>query len=159
MTRSGVVRILIVEDTPARQEILTRLCKDHAWVLAHTAWRAITLIQAYDFNLIFLDYDLAGPEKGDVVAAALSASRHHNARIIVHTQNAPGAEKIKKLLPRADLVPFARLTRDNATCKRFREELRKGADIDWRLVFSGEEKQLPAESMKTKEKKGGQGRS
>ena len=34
-----LLRILIVEDTPTRQEVLTRLCTDHAWILAHTARR------------------------------------------------------------------------------------------------------------------------
>ncbi len=67
-----VLRIFIVEDTPARQEVLTRLCKDHAWVLVHSARRAISLVHAYEFDLIFLDYDLAGPGKGDAEAAALT---------------------------------------------------------------------------------------
>ena len=53
------LRILIVEDTPERQEVLTSLCKEHAWIMVHTAPRALKLLEAYDFDLIFLDYDLA----------------------------------------------------------------------------------------------------
>ena len=50
-----MLKILIVEDQPERQEILKQLCRHHAWVLAHTAARACRLIEAYEFDLIFLD--------------------------------------------------------------------------------------------------------
>jgi CheY-like chemotaxis protein len=129
------LRILIVEDTPSRQEVMTRLCKDHAWVLVHTARRAVTLIHAYEFDLIFLDYDLAGPEKGDAVAAALAQPPSRETRVIVHAMNAAGAQKIQALLPQADLVPLSRMTKDNATFKRLKNQLAKGADIDWQSIF------------------------
>jgi CheY-like chemotaxis protein len=132
------LRILIVEDTPARQEALTWLCKDHAWVLVHTARRAITLAQAFEFDLIFLDYDLAGPDKGDTVAAMIAQSPNREAKVIVHAMNAAGAQKIQALLPQADLVPLSRMTKDNATFKRLRAQLARGADIDWRSIFQGE---------------------
>ena len=54
------MRILILEDTPERQEILKQLYRDHAWVLVHTAQRAIRLLEAFEFDLVSLDYDLAG---------------------------------------------------------------------------------------------------
>jgi hypothetical protein len=127
-----------VEDTPARQEALTWLCKDHAWVLVHTARRAISLTQAYEFDLIFLDYDLAGPEKGDTVAAAIALSPNRKARVIVHAMNAAGAQKIQALLPQADLMPLSRMTKDNATFKRLRAQLARGVDIDWRSIFREE---------------------
>jgi CheY-like chemotaxis protein len=129
------LRILIMEDTPARQEVLTRLCKDHAWVLAHTARRAITLIHAYEFDLIFLDYDLAGPERGDAVAAAIAQSPNLHSKVIVHAMNAAGAQKIQALLPQADLVPLSKITKDNVTFKRLKAQLAKGVDIDWQSIF------------------------
>jgi CheY-like chemotaxis protein len=129
------LRILIMEDTPARQEVLTRLCKDHAWVLAHTARRAITLIHAYEFDLIFLDYDLAGPERGDAVAAAIAQSPNLHSKVIVHAMNAAGAKKIQALLPQADLVPLSKITKDNVTFKRLKAQLAKGVDIDWQSIF------------------------
>jgi CheY-like chemotaxis protein len=130
-----VLRILIIEDTLDRQEVLTRLCKDHAWVLVHTARRAITLIHAYEFDLIFLDYDLAGPEKGDAVAAAIAHSPNLHSKVIVHAMNAAGAQKIQAILPQADLVPLSRMTKDNATFKRLRVQLARGVDIDWQSIF------------------------
>src|SRR5215472_15565563 len=63
-----VLRILIVEDTPERQGWLTGLYREHAWVLVHTAARADRLLNAYDFDLISLDYNLAGPDNGAAVA-------------------------------------------------------------------------------------------
>jgi len=131
------LRILIVEDTPERQQVLTRLCKEHAWVLVHTGARARMLLGAYRFDLIFLDYDLAGPEKGDAVAAFLPESPNQEARVIVHAMNSTGAQKIKAILPQADLVPLSKITRDNATVKRLQEALWHGADIDWAFVFRG----------------------
>jgi CheY-like chemotaxis protein len=130
-----ILRILIVEDTPARQEVLAKLCKDHAWILAHTARRAVTLIQAYEFDLIFLDYDLSGPEKGDSVAAVIAQSLNREAKVIVHAMNFAGAQKIQALIPHADLLPLSRMTKDNATFKRFRAQLARGADIDWSSIF------------------------
>ncbi len=132
-----VLSILIVEDRPARQEVLRRLCKDHAWVMAHTARRALTLLGVYDFDLIFLDYDLAGEGKGEEVAAFLARGAAPP-QVIVHAMNAPGAARLKELLPRAVIVPFSKITRNNATFKRLREELGRGPDIDWSLIFRRE---------------------
>lgn len=129
------LRVLIVEDAPARQEVLTRLCKDHAWILAHTARRAISLAKASEFDLILLDYDLAGVEKGDAMAAAIAQSPNREAQVIVHAMNVIGAQKIQALLPQADLVPLSRMTKNNATFKRLRAQLAEGADIDWRFIF------------------------
>ena len=131
-----MLKILIVEDTPERQEILKRLCKDHAWVLVQTARRAISLLNAYGFDLIWLDYDLAGKEKGEAVAAVIRSGANRRAKVVVHSMNSPGARRILELLPEADLIPLSKITRDNATFKRTRGELARGASLDWRLVFA-----------------------
>ena len=51
-----MLRVLIVEDRAERQEVLRQLFRDHAWVLVHTAARAVRLVQAYRFDLVALDY-------------------------------------------------------------------------------------------------------
>ncbi len=131
-----MLRVLIVEDNPDRQEVLRRLAKDHAWILANTAERAVRLLESYPFDLIFLDFDLAGSARGDRVAEAIRRSGNNGARVIVHSQNKPGADRIAEILPEADVVPLSKITRSNATFKRLREELGRGADIDWGVVFS-----------------------
>jgi DNA-binding response OmpR family regulator len=69
-----VLRVLIVEDTVERQGWLQSLYREHAWVLVHTAARAVRLLHAYDFDLISLDFNLAGPDNGEAVARASTAS-------------------------------------------------------------------------------------
>ena len=130
-----ILRILIVEDTPERQEILRSLFKDHAWVLVNTAKRAIRLLDAFDFDLISLDFDLDGNKKGDEVAAFISRSRNSKTKVIVHSMNSQGAAKISRFLPNAEHVPISKMTKTNRTFKRLRQELSEGVDINWAFVF------------------------
>jgi len=129
------MRVLIIEDTPERQEILINLVKDHAWILVNTVARARRMLENYTFDLIFLDYDLAGEQRGDEVASSLMQTGNATTKVIVHSMNAPGAERIKSLLPAADIVPLSKITRDNATFKKLRGLLRFGPEIDWARVF------------------------
>lgn len=136
--KSKILRVLIVEDTPERQEILINLYKDHAWVLVHTATRAIRLRNAYDFDLISLDFDLAGAKRGDAVASFILQSRNAKAKVIVHSMNALGAEQISAFLPHAEHAPLSKITKDNRTFKRLRKELSRGVEINWAFVFGRE---------------------
>ena len=129
--------MLIVEDTPQRQEILSNLFRDHAWILVHTVQRALRLLEHYDFDLILLDYDLAGEGKGDRVARGIVNSRNAEAKVIIHSMNAIGAQKTMNILPDAEFVPISKMTKSNAVFKRLRQEFAKGVDIDWSYVFSG----------------------
>lgn len=136
----AILRVLIVEDTRERQEVLKNLVKDHAWIMANTAARGIRLIQSYCFDLIFLDYDLAGESRGDLVAEAIKESDNIKTRVIVHSMNAPGASRISRLLPQANVVPLSKITKSNVVFKRLKQELQNGRDIDWAFVFSGKSK-------------------
>src|SRR5882672_3460863 len=88
-------RVLIIEDVPERQEILKSLYRNQAWVLVHTARRAITLLSAFEFDIISLDYNLAGELDGAAVARALMASENAGSRLVVHSQNPRGADEIR----------------------------------------------------------------
>lgn len=103
--------------------------------MAHTSARAIRLIEAYRFDLIALDYDLAGPGKGDEVAQLIAGSKNAETEILIHSMNDPGVQRIKMSLPNATAVPISKITRDNTTFKRIREELKRGVKIDWAFVF------------------------
>lgn len=133
----AVLRVLIVEDTPERQEWLRQLYREHAWVLVHTAARAVRLLQAFDFDLISLDFNLDGPDDGDAVAVALSTSRNARTPVLVHSMNPRGAGRLAELLPHAQCVPVGSLVRTNATAKRVREALRQGVPADWSAVVDG----------------------
>lgn len=129
------LKILIVENTPERQKVLQNLFKDQAWILVNTAPRAIRLIKVYDFDMIALDYDLDGEEKGDKVAEFIKQSRNANAKVIVHSMNVQGVEQIQQHLPDSTAIPFSKIIRNNQTFKRLREEINKGLNIDWGYVF------------------------
>jgi CheY-like chemotaxis protein len=133
--KSKILRVLIVEDTPKRQEILKNLYKDHAWILVHTASRAIRLLNAYDFHLISLDYNLAGDKDGDAVASFIAQSRNAKTKVMVHAMNKQGADRISAILPHTELVPITKITKNNATLKRLRQELARGVNINWTFVF------------------------
>ena len=133
---SAVLRILIVEDTPERQQWLTGLYREHAWVLVHTAARAVRLVDAFEFDLISLDYNLAGEDTGDSVAQAILNSRNARTPVLVHSMNPRGAGRILELLPHAQSVPAATLVKTNATAKRIRAALRSGVPSDWRALVT-----------------------
>jgi CheY-like chemotaxis protein len=132
-----ILRILIVEDTPERQEWLKGLYRDHAWVMVHTAARAIRLVHAYDFDFISLDYNLAGPENGDTVAKAIAISRNAHTPILVHSMNPQGANRLTQLLPHASCIPIGTIGKTNAIVKRVRESLHHGVPTNWLTLISG----------------------
>ena len=132
------LKILIVEDSVERQGILKDLYRDHAWILANTARRAIRLLAVYDFDLISLDYDLDGEDRGDKVAGFIKRSRNANSKVLVHSMNVQGVARIQEHLPNSIAVPISKIIRDNRTFKRFRESINKSSDIDWAWVFKRE---------------------
>jgi CheY-like chemotaxis protein len=132
-----MLRVLIVEDTPERQEWLTGLYREHAWVLVHTAARAVRLVNAFQFDLISLDYNLAGPDNGDAVAAAIANSPNARTPVLVHSMNPRGAGRLAELLPHAQCVPAGSLVKSNAIAKRIRESLRRGVPADWAALIVG----------------------
>jgi CheY-like chemotaxis protein len=136
MKKMKILRVLIVEDSPARQEVLCKLYRDHAWILVNTAARAKRLLDSYDFDLLSLDFDLAGEACGDQVALHVRNSRNPDLAVIVHSDNHPGAGKIKAILPQAVHVPISKITKNNSVFKRIRDQLAEnGANVDWAHAF------------------------
>lgn len=129
------LKILIIEDSLERQQILKNLYKDHAWILVNTARRAIRLLEVYDFDIISLDYDIDGEERGDKIADFIVRSRNANSKVLVHSMNVQGVAHIQEYLPNSIAVPISKIIRNNQTFKRFREAINKDLDIDWSYVF------------------------
>lgn len=124
------MRVLILEDTAARQQILRQLFRDHAWVLVHTGARAIRLLEAFEFDVVSLDYDIAGDLCGADVAARIVCLTYRP-RVVVHSMNPQGRTRIRALLPDALVLPVASMTTTNQRFKRLRDELLAGKDFDW----------------------------
>ncbi|MGK7902137.1 MAG: cyclic-phosphate processing receiver domain-containing protein [Hormoscilla sp.] len=128
------LRILIVEDTADRQEILRSLYRAHAWVMVDSSHRAISLIRAYSFDLISLDYNIQGEEEGDAVARAILETANRTARIIIHSMNPKGSALISSILPDAIAFPVNKMIASNARFKQLRERIdREGIAFDWQL--------------------------
>ena len=129
------IPVLIVEDNRERQDILKNLFRDHAWILVNTAERAIRLVKAYTFEIICLDYDLAGPGNGEDVARAVLETKSKKTYILIHSMNGPGADKIKAILPESVCVPINQMIRSNAAFKNLREQIGFVPNINWKAVF------------------------
>ena len=128
----NILRVLLVEDTQERQQILTSLYRSHAWILVNTGQRAIKLLKAYDFDIISLDYNLRGELNGADVAQALKHSRNQNARIIIHSLNPKGVNSILAILPDAIAYPVSKMIRSNKKFKDLRNKIdRLGGVYDW----------------------------
>lgn len=102
------LKVLIIEDTEERQQVLTSLYRSHAWMLVNTGHRAITLLNAYDFDIISLDYNLRGELTGADVAKKIKSSRNTATKIIVHSLNPKGVKKILNILPDAVIYPVSK---------------------------------------------------
>ena len=116
------LRVFLLDDDTLRHEWFARQFKGEQLDVADTAARAVELLAANHYDLIFLDHDLL-PEhyyaeefdderSGYAVARWLaeSPSKLAAATIIVHTRNADGALRMVELLRRtgrqAVHVPF-----------------------------------------------------
>jgi len=119
-------RVLIVEDTADRQDVLKSLYKNQAWVMVHTGRRALKLLEAYEFDIVSLDYNLADELTGADVAAALRPHVAAGGRVVVHSQNPRGVARIREILPDAIAYPVAKMARSNLRMRR----LRAGVDAE-----------------------------
>ncbi|MBE9019220.1 hypothetical protein C7Y66_22340 [Chroococcidiopsis sp. CCALA 051] len=126
------LRVLLVEDIGKRQQVLTSLYESHAWILVDTVERAITLLHAYTFDIISLDYDLRGERKGLEVAQALKHSPSKNARVIVHSMNSRGVKSILAVLPNAIPYTVSKMIHSNETFQHLKGKINElGAVYDW----------------------------
>jgi CheY-like chemotaxis protein len=119
------LRVFLLDDDRLRHEWFAKQFKGDRLDVAEDPARAVELLAANHYDLIFLDHDLL-PEhyyaegfdderSGYAVARWLSETpaRHAAAAIVVHTRNADGALRMVELLRRtgrqAEHVPFPML--------------------------------------------------
>jgi CheY-like chemotaxis protein len=127
-------RVFLLDDDVLRHRWFAKQFKGDALDVAVDPARAVALLSAGRYDLIFLDHDLL-PEHyfaegqddertGYAVARWLaeSASRQPAATVIVHTRNADGALRMVELLRRAgrqaEHVPFTVLAPKIKTLRR-----------------------------------------
>ncbi|MBV9929016.1 MAG: hypothetical protein JOZ96_28645 [Acidobacteria bacterium] len=119
------LRVFLLDDDTLRHEWFAKQFRGEHLDVAESAARAVELLSANHYDVIFLDHDLL-PEhyyaeefdderSGYAVARWLAESpaRHAAATIIVHTRNADGALRMVELLRRtgrqAAHVPYQML--------------------------------------------------
>jgi CheY-like chemotaxis protein len=120
--RRAPVRVFLLDDDTLRHEWFTKQFKGDALDVAVDPPRAIELLSANHYDVIFLDHDLL-PEHyyaeetddertGYAVASWLASrpDRQAASTIVAHTRNADGALRMVELLRRAgrqaEHVPF-----------------------------------------------------
>lgn len=113
------MKVLFLDDDPFRHELVLGPLKAYGArvVGVSTAKEAIDWIRREKFDLILLDHDLngevyapSGPGTGYEVAEHVAGSPNRDTRIIVHSLNSVGAEKMVALIGRrAEWIPFYNL--------------------------------------------------
>jgi CheY-like chemotaxis protein len=102
-------RVLVVEDTLPRQLAFLKWLGPSAKIVSR-AEAAIEALRSESFHWIFLDRDLAEPDKSGEEVAKVLAEMKFVGKVIVHSMNPTGAEFIRKILQDAgiavELVPF-----------------------------------------------------
>jgi CheY-like chemotaxis protein len=100
------MKILILEDDPQRVYVFYGMLAEHDLVVVNSANEAITLINDYKFNRIFLDHDLGGKvyvdsdeeNTGYQVAKILPNSNNDSTTVVVHSWNKKGVTNMLSAL-------------------------------------------------------------
>lgn len=106
-------RILILDDMPARHEVLARRYPDAERVHVHTFGEAVSALATGRFDLVLLDHDLGEERTGYHVALAIADLPPELLPLdaVVHSHNPVGAERMRDVLAdagvRARLEPFS----------------------------------------------------
>jgi len=111
------LKIIILEDMPSRiQFFKSKLHKHNVYYFdnADDVINALCLLEK-EWDIVFLDHDLDGKifvpssyhNTGYTVAKFISENNNITIKqIIVHSMNPLGAQNIKMILPRVEIIPF-----------------------------------------------------
>jgi CheY-like chemotaxis protein len=101
------MRILVLDDEPARHSLFATAWKGHDITQAWTANEAIRALRAGPFDLVTLDHDLGPASDGDGLRVARKiASMPADTRpphVLVHSANPVGAQAMVDTLQRAGI--------------------------------------------------------
>jgi CheY-like chemotaxis protein len=109
------MRILVLDDDPARLKAFVQNLIGHTVVTTSTVRDCLYCLQRESWEMLFLDHDLngqtyvpSGPGTGYEVAEWLRDNPMKKPKkIILHTFNQVGAMKMLEVLPEAQYVPGA----------------------------------------------------
>jgi len=100
------MKILVVEDSEERNSLFREWLKGHDFMIALDAPTGIRYLQAYEYDVIFLDHDLGDRSNVDSedintgyqVAKLIPNSINKNAQVIIHSMNPIGSGNMLKVL-------------------------------------------------------------
>lgn len=112
------MKVLVLEDSPARIEIFKKKLKDHDVYYfdnVKQATQAIELLGPFDYY--FIDHDLDDKvyvdseeeNTGYQLAKYMAENNATYETVIIHSMNSVGSENIKNVLKDAVIVPFPML--------------------------------------------------
>ena len=107
------MNVLILEDSPERQEQFKKSLANHNITITDSSKIAIEKLSNEKFDLLFLDHDLGGKahvQSGENTGYEVAKFLEENMQfapnfIIVHSMNIVGAKNIMNALPRAVHIP------------------------------------------------------
>jgi CheY-like chemotaxis protein len=108
------MRILILEDSPERQEQFNKNLVGHNVEISDSSKATIQKLSNEKWDILFLDHDLgghayvpSGENTGYEVAKFLEENQQFMPQnVIVHSLNSVGAKNITDALPNAVRIPF-----------------------------------------------------
>lgn len=100
------MNIFILEDDCERIKSFTKNLQDHSIVICNNADLAVSILNMFKFDLIFLDHDLGGQtfvksyesNTGYQVAKRIVGSENSKTPVVVHSYNACGADNMVEVL-------------------------------------------------------------
>lgn len=109
--------ILILEDSKYRNDLFKHVYGGKCFIhMFENAWDAIKALQAFEYDIIFLDHDLGGYEMieedevngtGYDAAKAINETENRGVPVIIHSLNPYGAEKMQGVIGKAAIrIPF-----------------------------------------------------
>ena len=104
--------ILLVEDSPDRQDVLKNLYKFHQTEIAQNCNDTLYMLKVKTYDIVHLDYDLDAESTSEMVAHYLK-KQSLKCIVIIHSENPDGVEKLQKILPRSFVIPFSHFASKN----------------------------------------------
>jgi len=115
--KADQLKIIILEDMASRiQYFKSKLYRHDVYYFddADDIINALCLLSEKPWDIIFLSHDLEGRifvpssyhNTGYTVAKFISENDVKINKIIIHSMNIQGAENIKMILPKAEIIPF-----------------------------------------------------
>lgn len=123
------MRVLIVEDMPERVRFLSDLYGLQETIVCDNVGDAIMTLETRNSDLLLLDYDLRGEEKGSEIARYV-AETNKDLLVVVHSDNKSGTKAILGNLATAVILPITTQVNNSAVSARLKVFLNRPLSVN-----------------------------